>query len=157
MVGVAVGAGAALGAIMVGVVVGGGEVGFATEHLKVLPGELRDVEELRRPDPLVFAASLYLARRAIAQTVLELGVHVVCDAFVCDRRLRCDLILLLRVDVEDVVETPGGVFCVGAPYLSMFSVRIRSRTLWEASSALLSKSSRADQRPGLNSRPMSNE
>ena len=129
------------------------------DHLEELVGELRDVlEPLGRPfGPRVFAVSLYLARGAVAQTVLELDVHVVYGALIRYRRARGDVVLLLRVDVEDVVEPPEGVFCLGASYWSMFSFLMRSRPLWDASSALLSKSSRIDQRPGLNSRPMRSE
>ena len=71
-------------------------------------GELRDGAEpsLRHLGPRVFAVALDVARGAVAQTVLELDVHVVFDALVCDRGLGGDLILLLGVDVEDVVEPP---------------------------------------------------
>ena len=57
---------------------------------------------------------LYLARGAVAQAVLELDVHVVLGALVCDRRRRGDVILLLRIDVEDGLEPPEGVVCLGA-------------------------------------------
>ena len=74
-------------------------------HLEELVGELRDVlEPLGRPfGPRVFAVALYLARGAVAQTALELDVHVVCGALIRYRRARGDAVLLLRVNVEDVV------------------------------------------------------
>ena len=70
--------------------------------------ELRDVlEPLGRPfDPRAFAVALYLARGAIARTVLELDVQVVYGALMRYCRARGDAALLLRVDVEDVVEPP---------------------------------------------------
>ena len=57
-------------------------------HLEELVEELRDVlEPLGRPfGPSVLALALYLAGGAVAQTVLELDVHVVGDALV---RYRC--------------------------------------------------------------------
>ena len=72
------------------------------DHLEELVGELRDVlEPLGRPfGPRVFAVVLYLARGAIAKTVLELGVHVVYDALIRYRRARGDVVFLLRVDVN---------------------------------------------------------
>ena len=91
---------------------------------------------------------------AIAYTALGLDVHVVFGALVCDHRARGDMLFLLRVDVEDVVEPPGRGSTVLERCRSMFQLLMRSRPLWEASSALLSKSSRIDQRPGLNSRPV---
>ena len=80
------------------------------DHLEGLVGDLRDVlEPLGRPfGPRVFAVILYLARGAIAQTVLELDVHVVDGALIRYRRARGYLILLLGVDVEYVMEPPGG-------------------------------------------------
>ena len=62
--------------------------GLADDHLEELVGELWDVlEPLGRPwCPSVIAVSLYLARGAIAQTVIELDVHVVFDALVRYRR-----------------------------------------------------------------------
>ena len=64
------------------------------------------------------------------------------------------MLLLLGIDVEYVMKPAGGVFCLGASYWSMFSFLTRSSPLWDASPALLSKSNRTDQRPGLNSRPI---
>ena len=100
---------------------------LALGHLEELVGEPRDVAgPLNRPcGPRVFAVALYLARGAVAQAVLELDVHVVFDAVVRYRRARSDVLFLLRVDVEDVVEPPGGVFCFGAPYWSMFNLLMR--------------------------------
>ena len=75
-------------------------------------------------DPLIhayIAVVLYLARGAVAQTVLELVIHVVYGALIRYCRARGDAVLLLRVDLEDVVEPAGGVFCLGVSYWSMFS------------------------------------
>jgi len=84
--------------------------GIALDHLEELVGEPWDVfEPLHRTfGPRVFAVALYLARGAVAQAALELDVHVVFDALVCNRRARGAMLFLLRVDVEDVVISAGG-------------------------------------------------
>ena len=69
------------------------------------------------PCPRVFAVILYLARGAVAQTVLELDVHVVCGALIRYGRAGCCLILLLGVDVESVMEPPGGSLLFGSVVL----------------------------------------
>ena len=70
------------GAVLLMVVVASaGVVGWGgnLDHPEELVGELRDVlEPLGRPfGPSVFAVALYLAWGAVAQTVLELDVHVI--------------------------------------------------------------------------------
>ena len=86
------------------------------DHLEELVGELRDVlEPLGRPfGPRVFAVAVYLARGAVAQTVLQLDVHAVYGALIRYCRARGDAVLLLRVDVEYVVEPTRGSLQFGS-------------------------------------------
>ena len=54
------------------------------DHLEELVGELRGVLEPigRRFGPRLFAVVLYLAWGAVAQTAIELDVHVVCGTLI---------------------------------------------------------------------------
>ena len=86
VVGVVVGvAGATLGAFVVVVVgVGGGAILIISNSLGSFGTFF---EPFNRPfGPRVFAVVLYLARGAVAQTVLELDVHVIHDALIRYRR-----------------------------------------------------------------------
>jgi len=81
-----VGVGATLGFLVMVVVCCGCGATFTIS--KELVGELRDVlEPLGRPfDPRVLAVALYLTGGTVAQTVLELDVHVIYDALMRYRR-----------------------------------------------------------------------
>jgi len=88
-------AGATLGIFVVAVAVVGVGCGATLIISKSSSGSFRDVlEPLGRPfGPRVFAVVLYLALGAVAQTVLELDVHVVYGALIRYRGARGDLIV----------------------------------------------------------------